>query len=539
MARVGAAWVMAAVGAAVLAGAGGVARGDGKAFSAATYDAASIPAQRAILAWRDGVETLVVESHVVSRSPEVAWVLPLPAEPTSLGIADPGTLTSAALCLAPRLIDDLRSWRNFVWLLGGLLLPPAAVTLCLRDPLRRQRVRSRLLVAEFLLLVLAVAMFGPGLSGLESPTAAAPVSETGVSLLGARRVGNYETAVLDARDANSLDAYLRENGFGGLDAGDRAVVTDYLVLGWRMMVARLAKDANSALPHPIVATFPSDVPVYPMRLTGQSHAPTRVELFVIADRQVEAEHFTRIAADRFTLQEGTQFVGSHYAGSRGDLFIGSPDLAKWMWDGCVVTALRGRLNPGQMDRDVRLRPVDAPPYRARGFSPAAVRDLSLTVAGGGAVLGLVGAMVLTGRRRRSPRAPLAVATCVLLVLGAAGVVRLVVPGEPVRRGRFLHQAAAEARIQRLDMGVAKLAVTGLLPDPLTPDTAERIPSLLADAGLMREVVNPFTGEPMRMERSPGNYSLQVINGRAEICLYDTIGRRRRLEAFREQANRQE
>ena len=60
-----------------------------------------IPAQRAIIAFRDGVETLVVESTVASPSPMVGWTVPLPADPTRIAPVDPGIMNTAWFCTRP------------------------------------------------------------------------------------------------------------------------------------------------------------------------------------------------------------------------------------------------------------------------------------------------------------------------------------------------------------------------------------------------------------------------------------------------------
>ena len=38
-----------------------------------------IPAQRAVLSWKDGHETLVISSTLDSKSQRLGWIIPLPA----------------------------------------------------------------------------------------------------------------------------------------------------------------------------------------------------------------------------------------------------------------------------------------------------------------------------------------------------------------------------------------------------------------------------------------------------------------------------
>ena len=93
----------------------------------------TIPIQRAIIVYRDGIETLIVESTVNSESPEVGWILPLPKEPEKLEVADSGMLVSMSMCLRPRLIHDLKVQRD--WMLGIFIfsLPIAVVIMFSRN----------------------------------------------------------------------------------------------------------------------------------------------------------------------------------------------------------------------------------------------------------------------------------------------------------------------------------------------------------------------------------------------------------------------
>jgi hypothetical protein len=44
---------------------------------------------------------------------------------------------------------------------------------------------------------------------------------------------------------------------------------------------------------------------------------------------------------------------------------------------------------------------------------------------------------------------------------------------------------------------------------------------LTDGG---RIANTFTGEPMRYERSPGNFSTRTVGGKTYFCLYDKYAR---------------
>ena len=83
------------------AGAGGEARADGKVLPPVLVaQEIEMPDQRALLAWKDGVETLVIESSFVGEGTDFAWVVPLPAKP-EVEAATRGTLPSVAALMLP------------------------------------------------------------------------------------------------------------------------------------------------------------------------------------------------------------------------------------------------------------------------------------------------------------------------------------------------------------------------------------------------------------------------------------------------------
>ena len=67
----------------------------------AHVDVAGIPAQRALIAFRDGTETLIVESAFETESPGAGWVIPLPSVPDEIGAVSPGSLKTLTHCLQP------------------------------------------------------------------------------------------------------------------------------------------------------------------------------------------------------------------------------------------------------------------------------------------------------------------------------------------------------------------------------------------------------------------------------------------------------
>ena len=66
-----------------------------------------IVAQRAVLSWKDGVETLVISSALDSEAQTLGWIIPVPAVPTTIEKATPGALKTLDFCIQPKITHDL------------------------------------------------------------------------------------------------------------------------------------------------------------------------------------------------------------------------------------------------------------------------------------------------------------------------------------------------------------------------------------------------------------------------------------------------
>ena len=79
---------------------------DGKVFAHRTAIAdATIPDQRALLYWSNGVERLVIETRFAGEGSNFAWVVPVPNPPV-VEEASPGLFATLAHQLKPELVHD-------------------------------------------------------------------------------------------------------------------------------------------------------------------------------------------------------------------------------------------------------------------------------------------------------------------------------------------------------------------------------------------------------------------------------------------------
>lgn len=99
-------------------------RADGKYWPERAYEAPPrIPAQRAVLAFREGLETLVIESSTESPSRSLGWIIPVPSEPLAAEEIRPGLFESLALILGPTVVHDLsRELRWAGWLFACMAI---------------------------------------------------------------------------------------------------------------------------------------------------------------------------------------------------------------------------------------------------------------------------------------------------------------------------------------------------------------------------------------------------------------------------------
>lgn len=500
----------------------------------------SIPVQRAMVTWRNGQETLVVESSFQTPSPHVAWIVPLPAEPTKLGVGDPAMLRSLSMSLRPAITHDLV--RLSMVSIGVLMWSLILISGLRRRSDGRLSVSATSGIAALLLLALFL-LFAVSLSSLGgSAGSAAPQMLVGTS----QRVGNYDVTVLRPRDATDVSAWLTAASLSPLPGQADAVVNDYIARRWCFLVARLGHDGDGpATPHPLVATFPAATPVYPMKLTGINGKPTRVELIAVADQQLvcgggtSSNSFDCTVADRFgykpseewPTQENTPVieVGSFYHSEQTGLTIGNPDVSDLLWDRCVVTKLVADLSPQQMAQDVQLSPRALAPYRQRRFSQRASAEIALSII----LLGLTVLAWWIGIRtvstaRQTKGNWTAAAVVLTSSVALAGVTYWLIPTVPVVSGTEVNATIGPIRnVRRLDTAIQAVQHGTLHADATV---AQLVDLVTRSKGVQKDDdLNPLTGRPRTYERLPGEYTIRTAGGKTFYCSYDADGREYRVE----------
>ena len=345
---------------------------DGKFFR--KFDIADEPgiqAQRAVVAYRDGVETLIVQSDVTGKGESFGWLLPLPAEPTSIEPCHPHTLMALGDVIRPDITKHPRTLLAFSLLL--MLLMFFACVDYLRSRARGNSpsvlVRAVSVIAALLFLL---SILLPGLNS-------ARLLRDQVTVTQSLRAGVYDVRVITASTPEAVQQWLTSNGFASPPSAT-AVIQDYVSRRWCFLAARVSTDLKQAVTHhPLRVTFPASNCVYPMKLTGSDGEPVQLDLWVIGERRAAAKYMKTWTSDsydvdvqyahRFDDYESTM-PAVYKARTRGLARVGIPAVSGIMWDGCVVTRLHGRLEAADMNSDLDVTWHDASPERLALYSRA-------------------------------------------------------------------------------------------------------------------------------------------------------------------------
>jgi hypothetical protein len=296
----------------------------------------TLPYQRAIIAHRNGVETMFVES-VVGGQGTYAWILPVPEKPISIEPGNSLTLDMVARTMRPAyLASGPEGLESFSWIFGLLF---AAITIQVLRKKNNQKSALHLLlgvIALFLLGLVFFPVFAQSKSGSRGNTfAAVPFG----------KIGNYDVTLLQGRDSNGITKWLKSHG-GDLPPNAVPIVTDYVREDWCFLAATLTLTENGyAAPHPLIVRFPTPKPIFPMRLTATHGKPVIVDLFVLGDGTAESSPLHKWVSRDLR---------------RNELPNPKPNrpilmLSDLSWEGAKLTRLRGEVKPEHMTSDLEIK----------------------------------------------------------------------------------------------------------------------------------------------------------------------------------------
>jgi len=255
---------------------------DGRIY-ASSY-APEIPDQRALIAFDGTRQVMLIENRVSlpdgRRVPSLGWVVPVPAMPEIAVVADRTSLRRFYQRLRAQSDPDPFPVAPFV-----LLLVPIAFVYARR--LRKQEhPDAPMLRASTLIGVIGCVL---ALTSLPAPLPSGP--DSGVEVVKALRSGPLDAKVVRASAGAELVDWLKLNGFE-YGKADVAAIDDYLRRKWLFVVWKLVPQPESAFEGtsgspPLVLSFPTREPVYPLALTAAGGRSLDLVLYVIASTRME------------------------------------------------------------------------------------------------------------------------------------------------------------------------------------------------------------------------------------------------------------
>ena len=117
-----------------------------------------------------------------------------------------------------------------------------------------------------------------------------------VDVIGREEVGGYDVSRLRADDPQALNGWLDANGYS-LPDGAEPILSDYIDDQWSFVAIRLAPGSSGTL-KPLDVRFPTEQPVYPMRLEQLASEPLSLTLFAVADGPRSVPGLATVWADR-------------------------------------------------------------------------------------------------------------------------------------------------------------------------------------------------------------------------------------------------
>jgi hypothetical protein len=530
----------------------------------------SMPDQRALLVWRNGTETLVIESRFVGQGEDFAWVVPLPAKPeikpATAGIlpalhavfqprivppASLGVLPFAFVVCLPALLflfldpDRAKTAFSRFWaviagslavLIGwafvdeltrghtywGLLIPVAilgGIAWSLWLVPRRAFSIWLLAVIGMLLVAMCIPAFGKVRALPSGPAAGGPMIDR-------QLIGDYEVFTITGTDAGPINDWLKQHGFG-LPAAAAPVVAEHASAGGCFIAARLHRTVSSATmqaPAPLVFTFKTPRPIYPMKLTGTGvHTALDVELFVFGDAVAQVDGLSRLSCGRVEFTEGVQ--PSPRASNKTSIPAPAEDLIHLshtaLRELCagtqIATRLSGTLSPAAMRKDMV---VEWRPFRkAQGLTKYAPSD-AWGYGGLFAILALLAGGGVSFLCYLPGRAPVTTRIWVLTAaLALGGGSAAVFPTVPVSNHTGYHEQRMRWRLLQecLEMAVLERPAS----DFTDAEFRQRFLDELAKAA--RETPSLAKELPQPGD-APGNYELRKLpGGRWRLIFIDDTG----------------
>jgi hypothetical protein len=508
---------------------------DGKVFTTAVAAPVTTPDQRAMLQFSNGVERLVIETSFVGQGTNFAWVVPLPSAPKVEAVSTNffGYLNAS---FQPHLITEAAPWWGlFLWI--GFIVSSGIVFTRLKGPNRLLRWFAINFAFFFFVLFLPASAS----LGVKARSLSIGGPENSVQVLNRQSVGIYTTATITGNNAAALLDWMNGHGFQ-TPASALPAVSNYAARGWVFVAATINREIspkNGSRPHPLAFTFSSEKPVYPLQLTGVENPRCAIELYVFGPNRADAPGFRVEYCGQPSV---LNFPDKDYPGEHRELFRPSPpgefkfvnsEIFRFAFPAAVTTKLVGTLSAKQMESDawINWMPFQSavPSYHA----PEAVRgEIYNWLAGIGVPGVLLFQIYFIGSRKKLLLPGVMI---LLLIECVCGVVRYATI-EKVKvtyhRGGLIvtiHEFKEIDACLNMFAQDYKTNSVSLTESNFLPEFKKFCNEW--EFGWRGGPKNPFADEPIRIEPTPGNMTLQHVTNGLEVFWHDYYGGPHKLATF--------
>jgi hypothetical protein len=356
---------------------------DGRMYASAY--APEIADQRALIAFDGKRQVMLIENHLslLDGRPvsSLGWVMPVPAVP-DIAVTDRTSVR--------RFYQQLRFQADPEVL---PVVPLVLVLIPIAYFFGRRLLRENHPDGGILRTATWIGLIGAALASVSLSAPSPPAPESGVEVVKELRSGPLDAKVVRASAGAELVDWLKANGFE-YGAADVAAIDDYLRRKWLFVVWKLVPQPNntfegkSASP-PLVLSFPTPEPVYPLALTGAGRRSLDLVLYVCARARMEPSVAMHTAFAGAINISTSMFFGEEHKAAVALLGALSPMPH-------YLTKLKKKLSAEEMRKDLHF--VEA---AGKGdFRDWAVGPMFTFWVGGAAIVSLAAFLLQLGGRGR-------------------------------------------------------------------------------------------------------------------------------------------
>ena len=159
-------------------------------------------------------------------------------------------------------------------------------------------------------------------------------------------MGPFEVTTLQGTSAAAVNDWLKTNGFPARKEVE-TTFQEYLDAGWQITATRLTPGGDSAALSngldSLRMEFPTDEPIYPIKLSRHARTRQGVKLFVLADHRMDTQGPTSYSHD----------LNVKFAGKVPASELGLGDGERYL------TAVEGNFEPTELTDDIRFTQADS------------------------------------------------------------------------------------------------------------------------------------------------------------------------------------